>query len=458
MLSDPPTQYLVVGAGAAGLAFTDALVDHSDARVVLIDKRPGPGGHWREAYPFVRLHQASCFYGVASMPLGSGRVQTEGPETGLHERATGAEVLAYFERVLEQLRASDRVEFHGQATWTGDHTFVTADGREHSVSTGCRVVDATYRAASIPATTPPPFMVAPGTQVVTVNALPQIGPHAPEYVIIGSGKTATDACVWLLEQGVVPEALCWVRPREPWMLNRSYVQPDPAKIFGMVAATWECAVASSSPEDFFVRLEDAGVMLRIDRSVSPTMAKTPTLAAWELELLRSIPRVVRRGYLSGVSPGRLEFGADRVPVRPDAVVVHCAASGHAYPPLVPIWGEVIRLQTIRAGFPCFNSALAGYVEATRRDDVEKNRLCPPTPLPDTLASWAQMQVLGARATASFMAEPDIAAWAQSTVLNPARISPGQQDRPEVADAIGRIRRHAPGALARLATYAGMPGQ
>jgi cation diffusion facilitator CzcD-associated flavoprotein CzcO len=79
--------YLVIGAGASGLAFTDALVDHDPrARVTLVDRRDGVGGHWREAYPFVRLHQASPFYGVASTVLGGDR-QTDGPEAGLLERA-----------------------------------------------------------------------------------------------------------------------------------------------------------------------------------------------------------------------------------------------------------------------------------------------------------------------------------------------------------------------------------
>ena len=84
-----------------------------------------------------------------------------------------------------------------------------------------------------------------------------------------------------------------------------------------------------------------------------------------------------------------------VPLAPGSLVVHCAASGLQYPPLVPIWGaDAIRLQTIRAGFPCFDAALAGYVEATRDDDRERNRLCPPNTLPDNPANWARMQVRG----------------------------------------------------------------
>ena len=43
-------------------------------------------------------------------------------------------------------------------------------------------------------------------------------------------------------------------------------------------------------------------MLRIDPSVMPTMAKTPTLAMWELEQLRTLENVVRRGHLLSVEP------------------------------------------------------------------------------------------------------------------------------------------------------------
>lgn len=75
--------YLVVGAGAMGMGFVDVLIDHVSVRVALVDRRDGVGGHWRQAYPFVRLHQSSTFYGVASRVLGGGRLQTHGPEAGL---------------------------------------------------------------------------------------------------------------------------------------------------------------------------------------------------------------------------------------------------------------------------------------------------------------------------------------------------------------------------------------
>jgi cation diffusion facilitator CzcD-associated flavoprotein CzcO len=63
------TDYLIVGCGAAGLAFADALIEVSrDADLILVARRYAPGGHWLEAYPFVRLHQPSAYYGVNSLP------------------------------------------------------------------------------------------------------------------------------------------------------------------------------------------------------------------------------------------------------------------------------------------------------------------------------------------------------------------------------------------------------
>jgi len=242
-----------------------------------------------------------------------------------------------------------------------------------------------------------------------------------------------------------------VRPRDPWMMNRAVVQPDPAVFTGMAADTMQAAAASSSLEDLFLRLEDAGIMLRIDRGVMPTMAKAPTLATWELEQLRSLENVVRRGHIEGVDRGKLTFADGSVAVADDALVVHCAADGLKYPELVPVWRpEGITLQAIRSGFPCFGAAVVGYVEATRRDDDDKNRLCPPTSFPDTMASWALMNLRGTRAAMSFMSEPDIKDWANRVALNPARVPPEHPGSAALDDARERLATHMQPGLARLA--------
>lgn len=449
-----PADYLVIGAGAMGVGFTDALVDHSTARVVLVDRRHGVGGHWLEAYPFVQLHQSSCFYGVASTLLG-GELQTSGPEAGLQERASQAEILAYYERVLARLVGSGRVDFWPGSDFDGHRTVTSAAGVRFEVPQSCRIVNAHYLAPTIPAEVPPPFVVADDARVVPVNELPRLLDAPSHYVIVGSGKTATDAIVWLLGQGVDPGAICWVRPRDPWMLNRARVQPDPAIFLGLAADTMQSLATTTSLDEAFLRLEEAGAMLRIDRSVTPTMAKTPTLAEWELTLLRTVEDVVRRGHLRSVSRGRLDFDDGSVRVADDALVVHCAADGLKRRPVVPVWRPAdITLQPIRAGFPCFGAALAGYVEATRADDAEKNRVCSPSPYGNSLRQWASMNLLGTRNVQAFSGEPDIKQWADGVVLNPARVPAGHPGSPALDDARERLARFTEPALQRLAAYAG----
>jgi hypothetical protein len=452
--------YLVVGAGAMGMAFTDTLTDHADVRVVLVERRHSVSGHWLEAYPFVRLHQASLFYGVASTPLGSGRIQQRGPEKGLHERASQPEIITYYDRVLERMLDAGKVEFFPNSDYVGDRTVISRiSGKTFQVGPRCRIVDAHYLSPSIPAEKPPPFSVAKHARVLPVNALARLDQAPSQYVIVGSGKTATDACIWLLARGVDPDAISWVRPRDPWMLNRAKVQPEPSIFLGMAADIMAAAAAAASLDDLFLRLEDADIMLRIDPTVTPTMAKTPTLATWELDQLRTLEHVLRRGHLQAVDRGRLTFADRSVTLAADALVVHCAADGLKYPPLVPIWSpQAITLQPIRTGFPCFGAALTGYVEATHQGDDEKNRLCRPSPYPDTLAQWARMNVLGTQAAVTFSADPGIKTWSDQVPLNPARIPPGHPGSPALDAARERLTTHLPKGLARLAELAELAEQ
>lgn len=451
--------YLVVGAGAMGMGFVDALVEHDpEARVVLVDRREGPGGHWRAAYPFVRLHQASQFYGVQSTVLGGGRVQQTGPEAGLHERADRGTILAYYDQVLAQLRATGRVELLAGHEVEGRTVVSRETGERLDVPERCRVVDARYLAPEVPAEVPPPFVVD-GARVVPVGELPGVEDDPSRYVVVGSGKTATDAIVWLTDpevgRGIDPDRITWVRPRDPWMLDRAVVQPDPVIYLGMVAEMMRLSAEADDLDRLFLALEDAGIMLRIDAGVTPTMAKAPTLGRWELERLRRVEDVVRRGHVRRAERDRLELDEGSVATGPDALVVSCAADGLKNRRRVPVWGEeAITLQPVRAGFPCFAAGLVGYVEATRGDDAIKNRLCPPSSFGNSLTDWARMNVLGMRATASFSAEPDVKAWADRVAINPSRVPPDRPASPELDEVLGRLTTNVGPGVERLAALVG----
>ncbi len=139
------TDYLVVGAGATGMAFTDTLIAETNAHVVLVDRGHAPGGHWNSAYPFVRLHQPSSYYGVNSRTLGSDTIDRVGWNEGLYELATVGEVCAYFDQVMHQdLLPSGQVSYFPMAEYLGDGRFRTLAGSDYTVDVRRRVVDGTY--------------------------------------------------------------------------------------------------------------------------------------------------------------------------------------------------------------------------------------------------------------------------------------------------------------------------
>jgi len=161
------TDYLIVGAGAAGMAFADTIVADSDAELVIVDRRHAPGGHWNDAYPFVRLHQPAMYYGVNSLQLGTDTIDQSGLNGGMYTQAGAPEICAYYDRVMrERLLPSGRVRYLPMAEHVGDGRVVSRlTGDTWEVKARKATVDARYLEPTIPKTTPPPFEVEPGPAV-----------------------------------------------------------------------------------------------------------------------------------------------------------------------------------------------------------------------------------------------------------------------------------------------------
>ena len=363
--------YLVVGTGAVGMAFVDSLITDSDARVVMIDRRHAPGGHWHDAYPFVRLHQPSAYYGVNSLPLGQDLIDRTGTNTGLLERASAPEICGYYARVMEHcLLPSGRVEHHPLCEYLGGSRFASrVTGAHYEVEVGKAVVDANYLCPAVPATTPPPFEVEAGARCIAVGELSRVGEAPSGYVIIGAGKTAMDACLWLLQNAVAPERICWIKPRESWLVNREFVQSGElvGSLIEGLSLQMQAAAEAESLADLFRRLEASRLLLRVDAGAEPTMYKAATVDANELAQLRSIRDVVRLGHVQRIERGRIVLDGGSIPVDIDRLHVHCAAAGLNPAPVVPIFAEGrIILQPVRSGLLPFNAAIVAYLEATRK--------------------------------------------------------------------------------------------
>src|SRR3989440_12586034 len=323
------TDYLVVGAGALGMAFVDSLIEHSDADVAMVERRHRPGGHWLDAYPFVQLHQPSRFYGVNSTSLGLDRTETEGTESGFCERASGAEICGYFDEIMRhRFLASGRVRFFPMCDYLGDGSFHSrVSNQVTDVTVRSHVVDATYMASRVPATDPAPFDVADGVHFVPVGELTTLENPRAGYVMVGGGKTALDAICWLLDRGTDPEDITWIRPRDSWILNRAFFQPGRSRTFEGIVLQLEAMVGSESVDELYERLEEDEGMLRTDRAVVPTMMKGGTVSLRELEQLGRIENVVRLGHVERIEPDRIVLEQGSIPTTPQHLHVHCAASG-----------------------------------------------------------------------------------------------------------------------------------
>jgi hypothetical protein len=452
------TDYLVVGAGAAGMAFTDSLIAESDADVVMVDRRHRPGGHWNDAYPFVRLHQPSAFYGVSSRVLGSDSIDEIGPNAGFYERATAAEVCDYFHKVLdEHLLPSGQVRFFGMSDYLGDTDgeprFVSRlTGEETKVKVRCKLVDATYLETSIPATHTVPFAVDPEATLIPVNGLVDRVDPGSGFTVIGAGKTAMDACSWLLDNGVPPDTIRWIRPRDAWILDRASSQPLEL-LPGMmesVARNLEAAALATDVDDLFRRLEEHGLLMRIDPNVEPTMYRCAILSQAELASLRRIKNVVRLGKVVRLGADEIELEEGTIPTDRDQVHVDCTAAGLRHGAARPIFeADRVTLQQVRWCQPTFNAALIGYLEGSRSDDDEKNGLCPPNPYPEAATDWLVTNAISQRAGNEWMQDAELSAWLDRCRLNAARGISDHMEDPEMLAALGRYMEHREASVSNL---------
>ena len=288
----------------------------------MVDRRQAPGGHWLEAYPFVRLHQPSAYYGVNSLALGSETIDRHGPNAGMYERAGAAEICGYYDRVMQQrLLPSGQVRYFPMSSYLGEHRFVSGlSGDEYEVKVRKKLVDATYLEGRVPASSPPPFEAAPAVRCIPIGALANVRERPEGYVVIGAGKTALDACTWLLDGGVSPDDICWIKPREGWFINRHYMQGGDlvGTMFEGLSLQLEAAARATSTADLFGRLEASRQLLRVDPHVAPTMFRGPTVSPGEVDQLRRIEGVVRLGKVRRIEPDRNRARRRHYPDQPAA--------------------------------------------------------------------------------------------------------------------------------------------
>jgi hypothetical protein len=390
------TDYLIIGAGAMGLAFADTLLtENATATVVIVDKRAMPGGHWVDAYPFVTLHQPAAAYGVNSTKLGVG-----GADLSSH-----SELMFYFEKVMKKLLSSGRVTFLPLCAWDGlsnvgannkadeevEIRSVVDKNLSYKVSIKQRLVDATYMKVQVPASHPPKYSVSDSHTLVPPNGLIRQEKAWSRYTIIGAGKTGIDAILFLLDSGVSPERIEWIISNDMWLWNRSHVQIH--NVVSELTTQIKVLKLAKSTDDIFETLEKTGSLFRLNENCLPTKWRCATVAPEEYEKLKRISNQVRLGRVGEIRDREIILTKGRLPVEKDTLFVDCSANGLEQHAAVPIFSD--RRITLQSVFMCqqvFSAAIIGKLETMNLSDAKRNDMWKVVPHPERVEDYPESMV------------------------------------------------------------------
>ncbi|KAF2844311.1 hypothetical protein T440DRAFT_525694 [Plenodomus tracheiphilus IPT5] len=379
-----------------GMAFVDTLIAETKATVAIVDRYSHPGGHWTSAYPFVRLHQPSAFYGVNSRALGDRMIDQNGWNKGLSELATGDEVCAYFSKVMNQtFLPSARVEYYPKYEYVSEGEFRSVISNNLiRVGPGTRIVDATFMKVKVPSMNPPSYEVADNVSLTTPNGLARIARPYRAYTIVGADKTGVDA------------HLCFQPPET--------AQNGPERFEANTAAT----MSALSSSDWFERLEACGRMLRIDKNVQPTMFKYATLSIPEFEAIKRVRNIIRQGRVVRIDVSEVTLTKGSYKPVPHTLYIDCSSDGLAKLQAVPVFdGRHITLQSVRFCQQVFSAAFIAHVEVTFEDNEVKNQLCRVVPHPANATNYAIVALESYRSRLRWMAEPRTAEWLEHCRLD-----------------------------------------
>ena len=358
--------YLIIGAGASGMAFADELMHNtSDITFIMIDKHAKPGGHWNDAYDFVKLHQPAAFYGVNSKPLGNGS----------NDLASFSQISAYYELVMKEFLASGRVKFFPQCVYKENGVFqsMMEPGLEYTVNVLKKIVDATYLSPTIPSLRKPEYGILEGVNLVPVNGLSHNQSAWKRYVIIGGGKTGIDAVLFLLDQSVNPDHITWVIPNDYWILNRNCLYPE--NWYSANTQGFNCMLECEHSEELYKKWEEIGFFLRLDISVEPRRMRGGTITEEELGKLRLIKDIIRKGRIDYIETTRIIFeeGSEvEVDENEHTLYVDCSANGTTnFIPQKIFNGTNIIIQQVMLMQTPFSAAVVADFEINFPDDEDK---------------------------------------------------------------------------------------
>lgn len=393
--------YLIVGAGVQGLAFTDALLKaKKGCRVIIVDNRSNPGGYWNDIYAFARLDEPNIFYGVPRLRLEDAKLNSTGK---LSERASRDQILSYFNCVMEYLIKTGNVQYfpncmaQNMGTGFGNTTVCLTpcfklDGvtKKRIVTVYGKVVyspNATIQ-TSLPSCVSS-FQIDTGVCIVRPHELTyNRAVQHPMYVVIGSGRTGIDTILWLLSHQIPAQTVHWVMPRDSWFHSCEPLE----SMFRYFLKVHELVANAPSIEALFLAFEQAKLLCRIDEQRFPEISPSLHLSEDDLTALRTVHNIIRLGHVRKITTERLELDKGNSKICEGALCIDCTSQFKkceqenvpvfskfqiALQPFSEVWGNAGEQNV------SFHAAFIGFLESFYPGDEEtKNSLCTPINFPD----------------------------------------------------------------------------
>jgi hypothetical protein len=203
---------------------------------------------------------------------------------------------------------------------------------------------------------------------------------------------------------------------------------------------------SASVEELYGRLENAGVLVRIDPEVEPTCYAGAIISDRELQQLRKIRDVVRLGWVHRIDANRITLDDGEIETSPDTLHIHCATQALGSPMVTEVFdGNRITLQNLRCGLLPLSAAIIGFVEATRTNEREKNAPCHPFRYTGVAGDWMRQRLADLENGARWRAAPDLIRWMDGERLSMNAGMVARREEPGIASSVRRIRDNAAAA-------------
>ena len=408
--------YFVIGCGASSMAFIDTILTETSYNIIVIDKRDNPGGHWNDAYEFVKLHQPAVYYGINSEKL----------EKNKNDFSTKKDILEYYKNCMTKFKKTDRLKFYPRciSQFKNNRFYSLEDYIYYTVKVNKKTVDCTYLQVLKPRletnhAIPPNFL-----NLVKIK-------QYEKFVVIGGGKTAIDTCIYLIDNSVKPDNITWIVPNDFWLIRREWLldkdakfwkdKPQQESYYKNYLTYWCLKKILFNYLAKFVMLVDEynNRMTRINRLYMPNKFRGAIVSNEEMIKLRLINNVIRKGRVKKIEGGKILFKDDFINTSLEKNLhINCTGNGLVKKKEIPIFQEnKIILQNIIVIQPTFSAAIIGYIEANYPTNFTKNNICEPSSSPTTIEDFILSAIKTRLQLSQWGQDPNFLKWLNNSRLN-----------------------------------------